>query len=185
MPIGLSQPQGVAPPTGALRQGHPSVLSRALHNFFRWNGAPWFRDRTPDAAETAASLHRAFLRRSVRRTHLVPIDRLSLEHRSDGRTQDVTSIRFGPNEIVRLHRDDLARRVPVDALARFGRGTSSRPPSSTASAGSPPPGPSRPVPSRDGPGSACSTPPWSSSTPSSSSVPPTRCRWKTRSSSCC
>ena len=98
----------------------PSVLSRALHNFFRWNGAPWFRDRTPDAAETAASLHRAFLRRSVRRTHLVPIDRLSLEHRSDGRTQDVTSIRFGPNEIVRLHRDDLARRVPVDALARFG-----------------------------------------------------------------
>ena len=98
----------------------PSVLSRALHNFFRWNGAPWFRDRTPDAAETAASLHRAFLRRSVRRTHLVPIDLLSLEHRSDVRTQDVTSIRFGPNEIVRLHRDDLARRVPVDALVRFG-----------------------------------------------------------------
>ena len=27
----------------------PSVLSRALHNFFRWNGAPWFGDRTPDA----------------------------------------------------------------------------------------------------------------------------------------
>ncbi len=37
----------------------PSVLSRALHNFFRWNGAPWFADQSPDAAETAASLHRA------------------------------------------------------------------------------------------------------------------------------
>ena len=98
----------------------PSVLSRALHNFFRWNGAPWFGDRTPDAAETAASLHRAFLRQSVRRTYLVPLDRLSLEDRSGDSKQEVTSIRFGPNEIVRLDGHDLARRVPVDALARFG-----------------------------------------------------------------
>ena len=98
----------------------PSVLSRALHNFFRWNGAPWFGDRTPDAAETAESLHRAFLRKSVRRTFLVPLDRLSLEDRSGDRTQEVTSIRFGPNEIVRLDGDDLARRVPVHALERFG-----------------------------------------------------------------
>ena len=98
----------------------PSVLSRALHNFFRWNGAPWFGDRTPDAAETAASLHRAFLRRSVRRTYLVPLDRLSLEDRSGDCTQEVTRIRFGPNEIIRLNGDDLAQRVPVDALARFG-----------------------------------------------------------------
>ncbi|MCY4589820.1 MAG: hypothetical protein OXE86_04475 [Alphaproteobacteria bacterium] len=98
----------------------PSVLSRALHNFFRWNGAPWFGDRTPDAAETAESLHRAFLRKSVRRTYLVPLDRLSLEDRSGDRTQEVTSVRFGSNEIVRLDGDDLARRVPVDALARFG-----------------------------------------------------------------
>ena len=98
----------------------PSVLSRALHNFFRWNGAPWFGDRIPDAQEAAASLHRAFLRHSVRRTFLVPLDRLSLEDRSGDRTQKVTSLRFGPNEIVRLDGHDLARRVPVDALARFG-----------------------------------------------------------------
>ena len=98
----------------------PNVLSRALHNFFRWNGAPWFGDRTPDAADTAASLHRAFLRPYVRRTYLVPLDRLSLEHRPDGSTQEVTSVRFGPNEILLLDRDELARRVPVDALARFG-----------------------------------------------------------------
>ena len=98
----------------------PNVLSQALHNFFRWNGAPWFGDRTPDAAETAASLHCAFLRQSVRRTYLVPLDRLSLEDRSGENTQEVASIRFGPNEIVRLDGDDLARRVPVDALARFG-----------------------------------------------------------------
>ena len=98
----------------------PSVLSQALHNFFRWNGAPWFGDRTPDAAETASSLHRAFLSRSVRRTYLVPLDRLSLEDRSGDGTQEVTRIRFGPNEIVRLDGGDLALRVPVDALARFG-----------------------------------------------------------------
>ena len=98
----------------------PSVLSRALHNFFRWNGAPWFGDRTPEAAETAESLHRAFLRQSVRRTYLVPLDRLSLEDRSGDSRQEVTSVRFGPNEIVRLDGHDLARRVPVDALARFG-----------------------------------------------------------------
>ena len=98
----------------------PSVLSQALHNFFRWNGAPWFGDRTPDAAETAASLHRAFLGQSVRRTYLVPLDRLSLEDRSGESTQEVASIRFGPNEIVRLDGDDLAQRVPVGALARFG-----------------------------------------------------------------
>ena len=98
----------------------PNVLSRALHNFFRWNGAAWFGDRTPDAAETAASLHRAFLGQSVRRTYLVPLDRLSLDDRSGDIKQEVTSIRFGPNEIVRLDGHDLARRVPVDALARFG-----------------------------------------------------------------
>ena len=98
----------------------PNVLSRALYNFFRWNGAPWFEDQTPDAAETAASLHRAFLYLSVCRTYFVPLDRLSLEDCSGNSTREVTSIRFGPNEIVRLCQDDLAQRVPVDALARFG-----------------------------------------------------------------
>ena len=96
------------------------VFSRALHNFFRWNGAPWFGGQTPGATETAASLHRAFLRLSVRRTYLVPLDCLLLEDRSGDSTRKVTSICFGPNEIVRLHHHDLAQRVPVDALARFG-----------------------------------------------------------------
>ena len=97
-----------------------SVLGRALRNFFRWNGAPWFADSVPDHDKTAATLHSTFLRHSVRRTYLVPLDRLSLEDRYSGKTQEVTSIRFGPNEIVRLYHDELCRRVPVDALARFG-----------------------------------------------------------------
>ena len=98
----------------------PSVLSQALRNFFRWNGAPWFADQPPDAGATAASLHRSFLQRNIQRTYLVPLDQLFLEDRSSGRRQEVASVRFGPNEIVRLQRDELARRVPVDALARFG-----------------------------------------------------------------
>ena len=98
----------------------PSVLGQALRNFFRWNGAPWFAESAPDHEKTAATLHSAFLRRSVLRTYLVPLDRLSLEDRASGSTQEVTSVCFGPNQIVRLRRDELARRVPVDALARFG-----------------------------------------------------------------
>lgn len=96
------------------------VLSRALHNFFRWNGAPWLGGQTPGATETAASLHHAFLRSSVRRTYLVPLDCLLLEDSSGDSRQKVTSVRFGPNEIVRLSLNGLAKRVPVDALARFG-----------------------------------------------------------------
>ena len=98
----------------------PSVLSQALRNLFRWNGAPWFGDPPPDAGPTAASLHRAFLRRTIQRTYLVPLDRLFLEDPSSGRRHEVTSVRFGPNEIVRLQRDELAQRVPINALARFG-----------------------------------------------------------------
>ncbi len=97
-----------------------NVLNRGLRNFFRWNGAPWFGDQTPGVAETAASLHHAFLRPSVHRTYLAPLDRLSLEDYSDGSTQESVSVSFGPNEIVRLGRKEIVRRVPVDALARFG-----------------------------------------------------------------
>ena len=50
----------------------------------------------------------------------MPLDRLSLEDRSSDATHEVTSVRFGPNEIVRLHRNDLSQRVPVESLARFG-----------------------------------------------------------------
>ena len=115
--LGLEESRLQRPPSVSVT---PNVLSRALHNFFRWNGAPWFEDQTPGAAATAASLHRAFLGESVRRTYLVPLDRLSLEDRSGGSTRELTGIRFGPNEIVRLDSDGLARRVPVHALARFG-----------------------------------------------------------------
>ena len=96
------------------------VLRRALQNFFRWNGAPWFEGEASDVDETAAALHSAFRRQSNRRTYLVPLDRLSLEDRSSGGRREVASVRFGPNEVVRLDRDELAGRVPVDALARFG-----------------------------------------------------------------
>ena len=115
--VDLEESRLVRPPSVSIT---PSVLGRALHNFFRWNGAPWYPGLTRDTADTAARLHRAFLRQSIRRTHLVPLDRLSLEDRSSGSMQEVSSIRFGSNEIVRLERDELARRVPVDALARFG-----------------------------------------------------------------
>ena len=50
----------------------------------------------------------------------MPLDRLSLEDRSSDSTHEITGVRFGPNEIVRLHRNDVSRRVPVEALARFG-----------------------------------------------------------------
>ena len=96
------------------------VLSHALHNFFRWNGAPWYGGQAPSTTETAASLHRAFLRLSVRRTYLVPLDRLLLEDRSGDSTRKVNSICFGPNEIARLQHHELVLRVPLDALARFG-----------------------------------------------------------------
>ena len=115
--LSLEESRLVQPPSVKVT---PRVISRALQNFFRWSGAPWFEGQPPDAGETAAALHFAFLRQSIRRTYLVPLDRLSLEDRSSGSRHEVTSIRFGPNEIVRLHRDELARRVPIDALARFG-----------------------------------------------------------------
>ena len=115
--LGLETSRLVRPPSITVT---PSVLSQALRNFFRWNGAPWFGDRPPDAGPTAASLHRAFLRQTIQRTYLVPLDRLFLEDRSSGSSHEVTSVRFGPNEIVRLQRDQLAKRVPVNALARFG-----------------------------------------------------------------
>ena len=115
--LGLEESRLVRPPSIKVT---PSVLSQALRNFFRWNGAPWFGDRSPDTGETAAALHHAFLRRTINRTYLVPLDRLFLEDRSSGSRNEVTSVLFGQNEIVRLQRDDLSRRVPVDALARFG-----------------------------------------------------------------
>lgn len=98
----------------------PSVINRALRNFFCWNGAPWCTDRAPNAEETAASLHNSFLRSSVRRTYLVPLDRIYLEDSSSSDHQEFKSFRFGPNEITCLTSDDLSRRLPIGGLARFG-----------------------------------------------------------------
>ena len=98
----------------------PSVLTRALRNFFCWNGAPWFEGQAPSAEKTSANLHRAFLRQSVQRTYLVPLDCLCLEDCSFGDRREVTDVRFGANEIVRLQRGELVRRVPVQAFERFG-----------------------------------------------------------------
>ena len=60
------------------------------------------------------------MRQSVCHTYFVPLDRLSLKDRTSGTTQEVTSVHFGPNEIVRLRQDELTRRVPVDGLSKFG-----------------------------------------------------------------
>ena len=98
----------------------PDLLRRALQNFFRWNGAPWFSGRHASAEAAAVILHRAFLRQSIRRTYLVPLDRLFLKDRSSGSMQEATSIRFGPNEVARLSGAELERRAPLHALARFG-----------------------------------------------------------------
>lgn len=98
----------------------PNELGRALKNFFRWNGAPWYEGHLPNVEETSASLHRTFLCSSVKRVHLVPLDRLCLEERSSGRSRPVTSVHFGGNEIVHLTQEALAPRVPVTALQRFG-----------------------------------------------------------------
>lgn len=98
----------------------PSELRRALQNFFRWNGAPWYEGHVPNIEETSVSLHRTFLCNSVNRVYLVPLDRLCLEKHSSGRSRPVTSVQFGENEIVHLTREALARRVPVTAVQRFG-----------------------------------------------------------------
>lgn len=98
----------------------PNELRRALRNFFRWKGAPWYGGQVPNIEETSVSLHRTFLCNSVNRVHLVPLDRLCLEEHSSGRSRPVTSVHFGENEIVHLTREAVARRVPVTALQRFG-----------------------------------------------------------------
>ena len=56
---------------------------------------------------------------------------------------------------------------------------------STGSAGLRPAAPNLRVPSRDGPGSTSSAPPWRTLAPSGSSGPPFRRRWKTRCSCSC
>ena len=96
-------------------------LKRALQNFFRWNGAPWYERGCPSADETALKLHQAFLSKVVKRIHFAPLDRFYLEHQSLHEHQKKTNIRFGQNEVLLLAGDELAQRIPSEALIRFGR----------------------------------------------------------------
>ncbi len=102
------------------RSTSPGALRQALRNFFCWNGSPWHSGQTPAVVETSVRLHRAFTQKRVERTHLVPLDRLCLEDRSSDARDMVRNVRFGSNEVLCLEQRELARRVPVEALARFG-----------------------------------------------------------------
>ena len=98
----------------------PIDLKPALHNFFRWNGAPWYGGDFRHANEIALRLHRAFLSSQISRAYFVPLDRLSLRDRSARPHKNVTNIHFGPNEVVLLTKSELSRRIPEDGLRRFG-----------------------------------------------------------------
>jgi hypothetical protein len=97
-------------------------LRDALHNFFRWTGAPWYSPRaSPSPEDAAARLHAAFLLREVRRKYVVPLDRLGLSDAakrfSGGELQRLT---FGPCEVAVLDAAEFAAHVRAEALARFG-----------------------------------------------------------------
>ena len=98
----------------------PSVLQSALRNFFRWNGAPWYCKHRPSADDTALNLHQAFLSSKIKRTYFVPLDCLCLWRHSVRPSEKLTSVRFGPNEIVLLTSEELGHRIPCEALGRFG-----------------------------------------------------------------
>lgn len=98
----------------------PIDLQSALHNFLRWNGAPWYEGDCPNSDQTALQLHRAFLSSQVRRTYLVPLDRLCLVNKSVRPKKNIKEIHFGPNQVVLLTQSELSRRIPEDGLGRFG-----------------------------------------------------------------
>ena len=98
----------------------PRALRSALRNFFRWNSAPWHCEHRPNADDTAVNLHRAFLSSTVNRTYFAPLDRLCLLRYSVRLSEKLTSVRFGPNEIVLLTSEELSHRIPCEALSRFG-----------------------------------------------------------------
>jgi hypothetical protein len=92
----------------------------ALCRFFRWTGAPWYPQGPCQSAERAAKqLHAAFLLPKVKRTYLVPLDRLALEDNTKRPPEDLRHIRFGKCEIIPLEDGEFAKYIPVDALRRF------------------------------------------------------------------
>jgi hypothetical protein len=74
----------------------------ALCRFFRWTGAPWYPQGPCQSAERAAKqLHAAFLLPKVKRTYLVPLDRLALEDNTKRPPEDLRHIRFHGRSVFR------------------------------------------------------------------------------------
>jgi hypothetical protein len=93
-------------------------LSGALEQFFRWIGAPWYGTDCRGAASAAHLLHQAFLMREVQLSHFMVLENLGIH--TAGGLSSVEAVDFGPCAVRRLGRTELARYIPVAALARFG-----------------------------------------------------------------
>src|SRR5215472_14972204 len=105
------------PPTSDFDRGQ---FPAALRRFFRWIGAPWHPAGPCLSPERAAErLHAAFLAPRVKRTHLVPLDRLALEDNTNTPPEDLKHLCFEGSEIILLEEAEFAEYVPVDALKRF------------------------------------------------------------------
>lgn len=95
-------------------------LSEALRHFFRWTGAPWYREKYSITAEDATGrLHAALLMTRIQRTYLAPLDQLGFADTTEQPRKDLRQIRFGDCEIVLLDDDHLGRLVYIDSLRRF------------------------------------------------------------------
>jgi hypothetical protein len=95
-------------------------LQQAIRRFFRWTGAPWHTGSlSPSAEWVARQLHAAFLARKVKRTYLVPLDRLALEDDTKRPCESLKHLRFGCSQILFLEEREFADHFPIDALRRF------------------------------------------------------------------
>jgi hypothetical protein len=105
------------PPT---RDFDRQQFQEALCRFFRWTGAPWHpASPCPSAKRAAERLHAAFLAPKVKRTYLVPLDRLALEDDAKRPSEDLKHLSFGSREIILLEERKFAEHIPIDALKRF------------------------------------------------------------------
>jgi hypothetical protein len=64
-------------------------------------------------------LHAAFLAPKVKRTYLVPLDRLALEDETKRPSEDLKHLPFGSCEVILLEEGGFPEQIPVDALKRF------------------------------------------------------------------